>query len=53
MGEVYSALDPEHRHAVRGNLSLLSLLDAVPGMPDPAPHRARVAELLTQLEGIP
>lgn len=48
--EVYARLSPELRHAVRANLSILSLLPARPAMPDPAPHRARIAALLSRLE---
>lgn len=47
---VYEHLSPELRHAVRTNLSILSLLPARPAMPDPVPHRARIAALLARLE---
>lgn len=46
----YARLPAEMRHQVRSNLSILSLLDAHPGMPDPRPHRAAVAALLARLE---
>jgi hypothetical protein len=47
---IYRALSPEQRYAVRSNLSVLSLLEARAEMPDPVPHRARLAELMTRLE---
>lgn len=47
---LYRRLRPEERHAVRSNLTLLSLLPAREGMPDPAPARQRVATLLRRLE---
>lgn len=43
-------LRPELRHIVRSNLTLLSLIDARAGMPDPRPRRADVAALLRRLE---
>jgi hypothetical protein len=46
----YGTLPAELRHQVRSNLSILSLLDARPGMPDPRPHRAAVDALLRRLE---
>ncbi len=47
---LYRRLRPELRHAVRSNLTILSLLTARPGMPDPGPKRAEVADLLRRLE---
>jgi hypothetical protein len=47
---IYRALPPDQRYTVRSNLSLLSLLEARAQMPDPVPHRARIAELLARLE---
>jgi len=49
---LYRRLRPELRHTVRSNLTLLSLLEAQTGMPDPRPRRARaaVAALLRRLE---
>jgi hypothetical protein len=47
---VYLGLPVELRHQVRSNLSILSLLDARPGMPDPRPHRPVVDALLRRLE---
>jgi hypothetical protein len=35
----YRRLRPEHRHAVRSNLTLLSLIEARTGMPDPRLRR--------------
>lgn len=46
----YRRLRPELRHAVRSNLTLLSLIEARTGMPDPRPQRAAVAALLRRLE---
>jgi hypothetical protein len=46
----YLGLSAELRHQVRSNLSILSLLDARPGMPDPRPWRPAVAALLRRLE---
>jgi len=48
----YRRLDAELRHAARSNLTLLSLLDARAGMPDPRAQRARVAELLRRLDAL-
>lgn len=47
---VYLGLPIELRHQVQSNLSILSLLDARPGMPDPRPQRAAVDALLRRLE---
>jgi hypothetical protein len=46
---VYGRLRPELRHAVRSNLTILSLLAPRAGMPDPGPRRADVAALLRRL----
>ncbi len=46
----YRRLRPELRHAVRSNLTILSLLAPRSGMPNPRPHRAEVAALLRRLE---
>ena len=35
----YRRLRPEHRHAVRSSLTLLSLIGAHTGMPAPRPRR--------------
>jgi hypothetical protein len=43
-------LRPELRHAVRSNLTILSLMEPRPQMPDPRPRRADVAALLRRLE---
>jgi len=48
--EAYRRLRPELRHAVRSNLTILSLLGPRGGMPDPRPRRADVAALLRRLE---
>jgi hypothetical protein len=47
---LYRTLPAELRYHVRANLSLLSLLEPIPGMPNPEPHRARLAALLSSLE---
>jgi hypothetical protein len=47
----HSMLSPELRYTVRSNLASLSLLAPLPAMPDPRPHRARIAALLGRLEG--
>ena len=47
---LYRRLRPELRHAVRSNLTILSLLGSRPGMPDPQPRRAEVGALLRRLE---
>lgn len=46
----YLGLSVELRHQVRSNLSILSLLEARPGMPDPRPQRPTVDALLRRLE---
>lgn len=48
--EAYRQLQPELRHAVRSNLTILSLLTPREGMPDPGPRRADVARVLRRLE---
>jgi hypothetical protein len=50
LGAGYLGLRPELRHAVRSNLTVLSLLEPRPGMPDPGPHRGAVAAVLRRLE---
>ncbi len=47
----YRGLRPELRHAVRSNLTLLSLTEPRAGMPDPRPWRRAVAALLHRLDG--
>ncbi len=47
---LYRRLRPELRHAIRSNLTVLSLLAARSGMPDPGPRRAEVGALLRRLE---
>jgi hypothetical protein len=46
----YLGLSTELRHQVRSNLSILSLLDARPGMPDPRGQRPVVEALFRRLE---
>lgn len=48
--ERYRSLVPEIRHTIRSNLATLSLLEPRTAMPDPRPHRERVAALLDRLE---
>jgi hypothetical protein len=50
LADQYADLEPELRHQVRSNLTLLSLLEPHPAMPDPRPERARIARLLHVLE---
>jgi hypothetical protein len=45
----YRMLSSELRHQVRSNLSILSLLGARPGMPDPRPQRSIIDALLAHL----
>lgn len=46
----YLGLPSDLRHQVQSNLSILSLLDARPGMPDPRSHRPAIDALLRRLE---
>ena len=48
--ELYGTLSAVERHAVKSALSTLSLLEPHAAMPDPTPHRRRIASLLAQLE---
>lgn len=50
LAQAYRGLRSELRHAVRSNLTILSLLGPRGGMPDPRPRRADVAALLRRLE---
>jgi hypothetical protein len=45
-------LPAEPRHAICSALTVLSLMDARPGMPDPAPVREPVMHLLSRIEGL-
>lgn len=45
----HAALPAELRHQVRSNLTILSLLEARPEMPDPRTQRAVIAELTQRL----
>jgi hypothetical protein len=47
---VYRRLRPDLQHTVRSNLTILSLIEARTGMPDPRPQRAAIAALLRRLE---
>ena len=46
----YLGLSAELRHQARANLSILSLLETRPGMPDPRPWRPAIGSLLRRLE---
>lgn len=46
----FAALAPDERYHVRSNVTLLSLIEPQPGMPDVREHRARVHELLQRLD---
>jgi hypothetical protein len=48
--QAYRRLRSELRHAVRSNLTILSLLGPRDGMPDPRSRRADVAALLRRIE---
>jgi hypothetical protein len=48
--QVSRGLSAESRHAVRSNLTILSLLDGRAGMPDPASVRPHVRRLLSIME---
>jgi hypothetical protein len=47
----YASLHPSLKRALISNLTVLSLMDPVDGMPDPRPHRATIARLLSRLGG--
>lgn len=47
---LHRTLSVELQHQVRSNLSILSLLGARPGMPDPRPQRVAVDALLQRLD---
>jgi hypothetical protein len=48
--DAFGTLIAELQHAVCSNLAILSLMEPRSGMPDPGPHRARIAALLRRLE---
>lgn len=50
LGSLYGALRADLRHAVRSNMTVLSLLAPRPGMPDPRAQRQRVSDVLSRLE---
>jgi hypothetical protein len=50
---VVRSLSSESRHAIRSNLTVLSLMDGRPAMPDPRPVRESVARLLARTEEAP
>jgi len=50
LAEAYAGLPDELRHSVRSNVTLLSLLQPVVGMPGPLGQRERVHDLLCRLE---
>lgn len=43
-------LSKESRHAVRSGLTMLSLMESRPGMPNPVPFRHQVTRLLARIE---
>lgn len=47
---MYRDLPAEERHATRSGLTVLSLLEPRAQMPDPTPHRARIAPLAALLD---
>lgn len=51
MVEVSRRLSAESRYAVRSALTMLSLMERHPGMPDPTAVRDRVRRLLVRMEG--
>jgi hypothetical protein len=50
LDDLHRGLSPELRHAMRSNLTVLSLLEPRDGMPDPGPHRERLARVLRRWE---
>ena len=48
--KTYQSLSQEDKYAIRSGLSTLSLLESIPDMPDPTPHRALIAGLLKRVE---
>lgn len=48
--ELYRSFGPDCRYQMRSNLTILSLMEGLPGMPDPTGHRGAVARLLRTLE---
>lgn len=48
--ELIRALNVEQRNSILVNLTVLSLMKAIPGMPDPVEGRADVAALIRRLE---
>lgn len=48
--EVVRTLSAESRHAVRSSLTVLSLMEGRPGMPDPRPVRVDITRLLDRIE---
>lgn len=47
---LFQTLPPELRHWVRSNLTVLSLMEPIQGMPDPRPHRRLIADMLRRME---
>lgn len=47
---VARGMSAESRHTIRSGLTVLSLMEARPGMPDPAPVREQVTRLLSRIE---
>jgi hypothetical protein len=49
---LYRTLRPELQHALRSNLTILSLMEPHAEMPDPRPRREQIAALLRRLEAV-
>jgi hypothetical protein len=47
---VSAGLSAESRHTICSALTVLSLMEVRPGMPDPAPVREMVASILSRIE---
>ncbi len=43
-------ISAESLHAIRSSLTVLSLMESRPGMPDPVPFRPQIARLLAEIE---
>jgi hypothetical protein len=48
--QLVQTLSAESRHAVQSNLTVLSLMTGLPGMPDPSPAREAIVRLLALIE---
>ena len=50
LSSLHRSLPDEERYAARSGLSVLSLMEPRSLMPDPGPHRERIARLMARLE---